>query len=295
MRKEALFILILLNCCISVSYAQPCTTLGQTPSTAFPVCGSTVFTQNSVPICATNSLYVPGCSGDGASYENRNPFFYRFTCYQSGTLGFTINPLAANEDYDWQLYDITGINPDEIFTNRTIIVTGNWAGTYGPTGASATGVGYIQCASDPAAGANTFAKMPDIIIGHEYLLLVSHYTNTQSGYTLSFSGGTAVITDPLLPKMSTVKADCDGKVLRLKLNKKVRCNSLTLTGSEFTLNPAVTTIINAQPDSCSQAFDFDELTLSLAAPLTNGNYELDRKSTRLNSSHVSESRMPSSA
>ena len=274
MRKEALVILILLNCCLSVSFAQPCTTLGQTPSTAFPVCGSTTFTQNSVPICATNSLYVPGCSGDGASYENRNPFFYRFTCYQSGTLGFTINPLAANEDYDWQLYDITGINPDEIFTNRTIIVTGNWAGTYGPTGASATGVGYIQCASDPAAGANTFAKMPDIIIGHEYLLLVSHYTNTQSGYTLSFSGGTAVITDPLLPKLSTVKADCDGKVLRLKLNKKVRCNSLTLTGSEFTLNPAVTTVTSAQPDSCSQAFDFDELTLTLAAPLTNGNYEL---------------------
>ena len=255
-------------------FSQPCTTLGQTPSTAFPVCGTTVFTQNSVPICSTNSLYVPGCSGDGANYENRNPFFYRFTCYQSGTLGFTINPLAPNEDYDWQLYDITGRNPDEIFTNRTIIVTGNWAGTYGPTGASATGVNFIQCASDPTAGANAFAKMPDLIIGHEYLLLVSHYTNTQSGYTLNFSGGTAVITDPILPTLSIVKADCDGKILRLKLNKKVRCNSLSLDGSEFSVLPAVTSIIGAQPDSCTQSFDFDELALTLAAPLSNGNYEL---------------------
>lgn len=271
--KKGAFIFLLLLSRMSLLIAQPCTTLGQTPSTAFPVCGSTVFTQTSVPICSTTSLYVPGCSGDGASYENRNPFFYRFTCYQSGTLGFVITPLAANEDYDWQLYDITGRNPDEIFTNRTIIVTGNWAGTYGPTGTSATGVGYIQCASDPAAGANTFAKMPDLIIGHEYLLLVSHYTNTQSGYTLSFGGGTAVITDPLLPKMSTVKADCDGKVLRLKLNKKVRCNSLTLTGSEFSIAPAVSTVISALPDSCSQSFDFDEITITLATPLTNGNYE----------------------
>jgi len=255
-------------------FAQPCTTLGQTPSTAFPVCGTTVFTQNSVPLCSTNSLFVPGCSGDGANYENRNPFFYRFTCYQSGTLGFTITPLAANEDYDWQLYDITGRNPDEIFTNRNIIVTGNWAGTYGPTGASATGVDFIQCASDPSANAPAFARMPNLLIDHEYILLISHYTNTQSGYTLSFSGGTAVITDPLLPKMNTVKADCDGKVLRLKLNKKVRCNSITLTGSEFSILPAATTVISAQPDSCSTSFDFDEITINLATALPNGNYEL---------------------
>lgn len=274
MNKRALITVLLLTVLLCEVLAQPCTTLGQTPSTAFPVCGTTVFTQNSVPLCSTNSLFVPGCSGDGANYENRNPFFYRFTCYQSGTLGFTITPLAANEDYDWQLYDITGRNPDEIFTNRNIIVSGNWAGTYGPTGASATGVNFIQCASDPSANAPTFARMPNLLIDHEYILLVSHYTNTQSGYNLSFSGGTAVITDPLLPKLNTVKADCDGKVLRLKLNKKVRCNSLTSTGSEFSILPNVTTVVSAVPDSCSTAFDFDEITINLATALPNGTYEL---------------------
>lgn len=254
--------------------AQPCTTLGQTPATAFPVCGTTVFTQSNVPLCATTSLFVPGCSGDGANYENRNPFFYRFTCFQSGTLGFTITPLAANEDYDWQLYDITGRNPDAIFTDRTIIVTGNWAGTYGPTGASASGVNFIQCASDPSSNAPTFAAMPNLIVGHEYILMISHYTNTQSGYTLSFSGGTAVITDPLLPKLGSVKADCDGKKLFLKLNKKVRCNSATLTGSEFSIVPAVATVLAAETDSCSSAFDTDSITITLSAPLTNGSYQL---------------------
>ena len=133
------------------AYAQACTTLGQTPSTAFPVCGTNVFTQNSVPLCATNSLFVPGCSSGSANYENRNPFFYRFTCFVSGTLGFVITPSAANEDYDWQLYDITGRDPNDIFTVNSLVVTGNWAGTYGPTGASATGVNGIQCGSDPAA------------------------------------------------------------------------------------------------------------------------------------------------
>ena len=91
-------------------------------------------------------------------YANKNPFFYKFTCFTSGTLGFFITPLAPDEDYDWQLYDITNHNPDDIFTDTSLVVAGNWAGTYGNTGASATGVNCINCASVPAANEPTFAK-----------------------------------------------------------------------------------------------------------------------------------------
>jgi gliding motility-associated-like protein len=257
-------------------WAQPCTTLGQTPSTAFPVCGTTVFHQNTVPICATNDIFVPGCSGGtgGANYQNKNPFFYKFTCYVSGKLSFLISPLSANEDYDWQLYDITGRNPDDIFTVNSLVVTGNWAGTYGNTGASSTGFNGIQCASVPSDNAPTFALWPDLIVDHEYLLMISHFTDGQSGYDLSFGGGTAVITDPKIPGLATVKPDCDGKTLTLKLNKKVRCNTLTPAGSEFSILPAVTTVTSAIAVSCSAGFDFDEITITLAAALPNGNYQI---------------------
>ena len=260
----------------AIAFAQPCTNLGQTPSTAFPVCGTTVFHQSSVPICATVNIFVPGCSTQqgGASYQNRNPYFYKFTCYVPGTLGFIISPLAANEDYDWQLWDITGHNPDDIFTNNSLIVTGNWAGTYGNTGASATGVNFIQCGSDPALGAPTFAKMPNLIAGHEYILMVSHFTPGQSGYDLSFGGGTAVITDPLMPHLVSAKPGCDGTKVIVKLNRKVKCGSLTSAGTEFSLVPAVSTVISAEPDSCSFGFDFDEITLTLSSPLPDGNYSL---------------------
>lgn len=257
-----------------IAWSQACTTLGQTPSTAFPVCGTSVFTQNSVPLCATNSLYVPGCSGTSANYENRNPFFYRFTCFVSGSLGFLITPLAPNEDYDWQLYDITGRDPNDIFTVNSLVVTGNWAGTYGPTGASATGSNTIQCASDPATNAPSFAAMPNLIQGREYLLMISHFTNTQSGYTLSFGGGTAVITDPTEPHLASARADCDGTKVRVKLNKKVSCKTITASGSEFSISPAVRSVTAAAPDSCGFAFDFDELELTLNGALPNGNYQL---------------------
>lgn len=265
-------------------FAQPCTTLGQTPATAFPVCGTSTFTQNTVPLCSTNDIFVPGCSGGGPDYANKNPFFYKFTCYVAGSLGFLITPLAANEDYDWQLWDITGRNPNDVFTDNTLVVTGNWAGTYGPTGASASGVAGIECGSDPAANKPTFAKMPNIILGHEYLLMISHFTDGQSGYNLEFAGGTAVITDPTEPHLRDVKPDCDGVTLRLRVNKKMKCNSLTATGSEFSLLPAVTTVVSATTTTCSSAFDFSEVLITLASPLPNGNYRLVvNKGTDLNS------------
>lgn len=253
--------------------AQACTTLGQTPSTAFPVCGTTVFRQTTVPLCTNNpNLYTP-CT-DGAAYADKNPFYYKFTCYVAGTLGFTINPLAANEDYDWQLYDITGKNPNDVLTDRTLLVTGNWAGVYGATGASASGVNFIQCSSTPTANVSTFAAMPVLIVGHEYLLMISHFTDGQSGYNLSFGGGTAIITDPLKPHMVKVTPDCDGTKITLTLNKKVRCNTITGSGSEFTLFPASSTAVAAVTDSCAFGFDFDEVVITLNSALLSGTHQL---------------------
>lgn len=261
---------------VTLRVHSQCTTLGQNPSTAFPVCGSTVFQQTTVPLCSSHSLFVPNCT-DGAAYENRNPFWYKFTCYTSGTLGFVITPNNLADDYDWQLYDITGLNPDDVYTNKNIIVTGNWSGSSGPTGASSTGVNFIQCASDPAANANTFAQMPTLIAGHEYLLLISHYTNSQSGYSLSFGGGTAVITDPMEPHLSKVLPDCDGRTLTVVLNKRVRCNSLSTgagAGSEFSVSVAGTTVSAISTPQCSNGFDFDTIIVTLATPLPPGDHQL---------------------
>jgi gliding motility-associated-like protein len=256
--------------------AQSCSTLGQTPATAFPVCGSSTFTQANVPLCVSHQLQVPGCGGQNA-YEDRNPFWYKFTCYQTGTLGFLITPNNLGDDYDWMLYDITGRNPNEVFTNVNIIVTGNWAGTYGLTGASSSGVNYIQCGSDPAQNRPSFAAMPTVVQGHTYLLLVSHFTNTQSGYKLSFGGGTAVITEPTLPKMEKAWAGCGGVTVTLKLNKKMKCSSLSANGSDFSISPAAGNVVAALGSGCSSSFDMDTIVLTMSNALPPGNYTLNIK------------------
>ncbi|MBS1919327.1 MAG: gliding motility-associated C-terminal domain-containing protein [Bacteroidetes bacterium] len=272
--KVSLFFLFLLSS--GIAFSQACTSLGQTPSTAFPVCGTTVFQQTTVPICRTNNLVVPGCSAaDG--YGDKNPYYYVFTCYGSGSLGFLITPNNSGDDYDWQLYDITGHNPNDIYTVNSLVVTGNWAGTFGATGANASGVNYIQCASDPAANLPSFSAMPNLIQGHTYLLMVSHFTDSQSGYSLSFGGGTAVITDPLTPHMQKVVPDCNGQVLTLKLNKKIRCNSLSADGSEFAIAPASATATSSVAPLCSASFDMDSVIITLNNPLPSGSYQLVMK------------------
>jgi gliding motility-associated-like protein len=242
------------------------------------VCGTTTFQQTTVPICTTHNLYVPGCSQTGgAQYADKNPYWYKFTCFATGTLGFLITPNNLGDDYDWQLYDITGHNPDDVFTDQSLVVTGNWSGTYGLTGTSSSGVNFIQCASDPTQNKPTFSTMPTLQAGHQYLLLISHFTDSQSGYALSFGGGSAVITDPAIPGFKTIEVNCGGDVLRLKLKKSIKCNSVSSDGSEFYVTPAGANVVSTIGTSCNGGFDADSLLLQMDNFLPPGNYVLHIK------------------
>ncbi len=271
---KSLFVIFLSLFLIKNLYSQDdCTVIGQTPSTAFPVCGTSVFEQKEVPICSTRNLFVPGCTGtDNALYANKNPFWYKFTCFQSGSLGFTITPKNPADDYDWQLYDITGLDPGEVYTNKNIIVTGNWAGNPGNTGTTMNGVPFIQCASPYDGTESRFARMPNLVEGHQYLLLVSHFSDSQSGYDLSFGGGTAVITDPKQPDLLSLSTTCDAATVFIKTNKRIKCSSLSVDGSDFYIPNSGVNVVSAKA-ACT-GFDTDSLILTLDKELPPGAYNV---------------------
>ncbi|MEO8112239.1 MAG: gliding motility-associated C-terminal domain-containing protein, partial [Ginsengibacter sp.] len=251
--------------------AQVCTTLGQNPSTAFPVCGTNSFTQAIVPYCGGRDIPGP-CSRDGL--KDLNPFWYRFTCYMPGTFAFAITPYDLNDDYDWQIFDITGHDPNDVYTDASLFVACNWSGNTGKTGTNSSGASLQDCAG-PAYP--TFSKMPSLKMGHNYILLVSHFTTftpSQNGYTLSFGGGTAVITDPVLPDLKAAGTSCDATQITVVLNKKMKCSSLAANGSDFTISSGNSTIISAAGNSCTASFDMDTVQLKLNKPLPPGNYTL---------------------
>lgn len=248
--------------------SQICNTLGQNPNSAFPVCGTTVFNQGSVNICAGTPV-ASRCVD--IPYPDKNPYWYKFTCFNGGTLSFLITPIALSDDYDWQLFDVTGRNPNDVYNDVSLFVACNWSGDGGLTGASSAGTSLVNC---QGPGVPLFSSMPTLITGHNYLLMVSHFTDSQVGYSLSFGGGTADITDPLPSHIVNAYASCDASRITVKLSKKMKCKSLSPDGSDFTLNAPGINIINASGNGCSSGFDMDSVTLTLSAPLSPGNYTL---------------------
>src|ERR1035437_8942884 len=114
--KEKIIILILLCLIHNQGLTQTCTALGQTPETAIPVCGTDTLFQSPGSYCDGG---LPGvwCR---APYVNKfmdmSPFYYSFTCFSPGTLGFVITPIDPDDNYSWQLFDITYIgDPNGIF------------------------------------------------------------------------------------------------------------------------------------------------------------------------------------
>ena len=258
----------MLTACVTAAMGQSCTTLGQTPFTAFPVCGQSTFIQKNVPIC--KNADIPSLCNDGVRLEDKNPFWYKFTCFSAGTLGFMITPDNREDDYDWQLFDITGHDPGEVYSNKTLFVACAWGHPGGPTGAAAGGTNSaISCAGNNPV----IMRMPTLIAGHNYLLMVSHYDDTQVGYSLSFSGGSAVITDSTISKLQSAYAVCDGTEIVVKLNKKMKCSSLATNGTDFTVGgPVAVSVVSASGNGCSTGFDMDSIALKLNRILSPGTY-----------------------
>ncbi|HVI48616.1 MAG TPA: gliding motility-associated C-terminal domain-containing protein [Chitinophaga sp.] len=255
----------------TTAVSAQCTTIGQNPSTAFPVCGTQTFKQLNVPSCFRGVIPGPSCAnvpGDGP-HEDRNPFWYKFTCYTAGTLGFTITPISLIDDYDWQIFDVTGHNPDDVYTDISMLVGNNWSGEKGVTGTSATAQTLTVCGGP---GQPLFSAMPTLKQGHDYLLLISNFSNSQVGYELTFAGGTANITDPTMAHVKGSGYNCGPITVGVKLNKKLKCNSLAADGSDFAFSPAGPKILGATGVNCNNGFDMDSVLLQLDQPLAPGSY-----------------------
>ena len=268
--------IILLFCILLMksAAAQPCYKFGQTPSLAIPVCDITDFIQDSVSICQGAIVPVPPCP-NGTTYSNQNPFWYKFHCFASGSLGFLIIPKQITDDYDWQLFDVTGHKTTDVNTDPSLFVACNWSGVPGITGTIPNTTAVNSCnspVSGPGVTPNQTAQ-PKIIKDHDYLLLISHYSEFQYGYHIRFTGGTAVISDTSAPRVKQTIAHCDGTTINIVLGSSMVCNTLALNGSDFKLSPPVATVISAS-SNCKGGYEFDSVTLTLSKPLPPGNYNV---------------------
>ncbi len=265
MHTRAILVLVFIGAA-SLLKAQTCTFPGQTPASAVLVCGTQTFIIGTPTMCGQTDVPVP-CPG-GFDYQNNNPNFFRMNCFVSGTLGFTLVPDDNTADYNWQLFDITNRNPEAIFTDASLFVACNWSSEPGETGASADGTELSICAG---AGQPLFSKMPDIQAGKTYMLMVSNYTGRPGTYELTFSGGSAIITDDVEPELAVARATCNGDRVVVRMNKKMKCESLAPNGTDFSISGGVT-ISSAVAGDCTPVLGSDSIVLFLSQSLSPDNY-----------------------
>ncbi|MBS1510509.1 MAG: PKD domain-containing protein [Bacteroidetes bacterium] len=244
-----------------------CSEPGTIPSLAIPVCGTKVFFQDKVTVCTgpnmTPNLQCPDPFPSGSS------FWYKFKCFQSGTLGFLLKPRSGTDDYDFILFDITGHNPDDVFTDHTLPISVNGSGTVGNTGCTSAGTSNANCYNSP----NPINKLADLVDGHNYLLMVTNFTNSTQGYDLSFEGGSAVISDGTQPTIDHIDGGCSS--VKVTFTTDIKCSSVSNTGSEFSITPGTNTITGISSNCNTPGFiAITDLTINLANNLTPGSYTL---------------------
>lgn len=248
--------------------AQVCTQVGQTPETAILICGSDAFNLQIPEFCGQTEVPVP-CPA-GFPYQNINPHLFRMNCFSSGTLGFIIVPDQPTVNFDWQLFDVTSSNPADIYTNPARFVACNWSSEPGETGATIDGTDLVVCGGP---GGSRYSKMPDIVAGKTYILLITSPNSSLHGYQLTLTGGSASVTDPVEPHLFSAYTNCASTKISVRLNKKILCESISSDGSDFTISNGAT-ITGAGAVDCTNLLGTDSIFLTLSQPLPYGNYTL---------------------
>ncbi len=267
----------------------PLFALSQTPTNqdclgAIPVCQYTYNQVNSyqnqgnyyneIPDY-TGALSDNNCPNNCLLDGELNDVWYIFTVQTTGNLNFTITPNSSSDDYDWALYNLTSSNCSDILNNNSSVqVSCNFCGTGGPTGISTSGTGNCQ----PGNTCTNFNASLPVTAGQTFVLNVSNFSSTQSGYLLDFTPSTASIFDNIPPVFQSVNLPvaCGATQITFNFSENVMCSSAT-TGDFQITGPggpySVTTVSGA---ACAAGADMENtFTITISPALTNsGNYQI---------------------
>jgi gliding motility-associated-like protein len=249
----------------------PCTGPGSAPILASAVCGNVRFTENNTQICTGVGNLPNPTAGCGDIVTTDNSLWYRFHCYGAGQLGFLLTPFNSGDDFDWEILDVTGRNPNDVYTVE-LRVSLNLSGVTGPTGCTATGATTVACGGGPPG--SQYNRLVDLVAGHDYLLMVNNWSSSGQGYFLDFNG-TAILTNNAAPTISNVATlGCDASKIKVDFNDDMLCNTITPLGTEFTIIGAATTINGVLSNCTIGANAVTTLTIDLPSALPAGNYTL---------------------
>ncbi|PSR13211.1 MAG: hypothetical protein DA408_18875 [Bacteroidetes bacterium] len=235
---------------------------------AIPVCQD--FYSESQSPSGSGSIQNEIPNGQTCTDGESNSIWYVFTASQNGFLGFIITPNNLNDDYDWALFDLTNGNCSNL--NANTLVSCNAAGgsgCHGRTGCSASGVS--NWVPGGCGGSGPINSLVPMQAGNTYVLMVSNWTGSNSGYTLDFSESTGLgvfdETPPLVESVTNLPQSCGDQTMQVTFNELIQCTSLA--NSAFQLaGPGGPYTLTASASACSSGGEqTSSLTLQINPPI----------------------------
>ncbi|RLD90847.1 MAG: hypothetical protein DRJ09_02910 [Bacteroidetes bacterium] len=221
---------------------------------AITVCQSVYIQPNSYSGTGNypNEIPHPGsCPTNCLNSGEKNDVWYIFTVNSGGNLGFQITPNNMSDDYDWAVYSLNDFDCQDIFNHvGQMQVSCNYSGSPGVTGA--TLVTGSTCVG--GSGSNKCVFIP-VVEGETYVLNISNYSSSQSGYTLDFGLSTANIYDDVPPEIATIYSDdlqCGSAEIEFDFSERVLCNSVQPTDFSLTGPGGPYTITDVYGYTCQQ-------------------------------------------
>jgi gliding motility-associated-like protein len=251
---------------------------------------------SALQICG--NFFTPyGYQGTGMVYDLSNTpcgspeagsVWFRLEVTTPGTIVFTISPVDTIDDYDFAVVDITNTTCSNIQQSQVIRCNFNnniQPNTYYTGGV--IGLNSTSTYTSVTAGAygQPFLQQITANVGDVYLIMVNNYgsdacfgTCPGSGFSLDFSGSTAVFNQPPPPELQQVLPYCDlSQHLILQLNTNVLCSSIAPNGSDFYLTPGGT-VASVQGINCSGSAGYtNQIQVNFSSPLPNGDYSIHAK------------------
>ena len=258
---------------------------------AIPIC-QPVYTENQV--LPGDGNYPNEVSSSISCLDGEDfSIWYTFTVQESGEFGFVLTPNNSLDDYDWALFNITNAECGDIDNNSSLLVSCNAAGgtginpnaCSGPTGATGASSYDIQGAGcdsffpDADSGFSPFNDLIQVTAGNTYVLMVSNWSASTSGYTIDFGISNVDIFDFEPPGLSEINlpASCNDNSISFTFDENVDCNTISEANFALTGPSGESYTLGLVSTICDAGGDYhDAFSLSISPALVDsGMYTLE--------------------
>lgn len=280
MKKFLLFCLSSLSCYTGGAQLLDPNQPEQQACSAIVLCGDSFTSPFSYQGEGT-SIDLPGTPCGGGEAES---MWIRLSITEPGSIVFTISPISVNDDYDFAVVDITEVGCDNMSSANVVACNFN----NNNPGSNVDGViGVNSTSTMPFVGSgsfgNSFCQQIDAAAGDVYLIMVNNFGDyvtggISSGFTIDFTGSTAVFNEPPAPELEQILPQCDvSQSVTIQLNDNITCASIAPDGSDFSISPSGS-IASAEGINCTGAVGYtNKVTVHFSSTLPNNDYTISAK------------------